>query len=77
LRVFTLTLNTLAGIEKQIWKKYRKARLTKKDNGSSITLDKYIEKLDELLQGNNLSEQQHNMLKELKSYGDNLKASLC
>jgi len=67
---------TLADIEKQIWKKYRKDRLLKENHGSSITLDEYMTKLDELLQDNNLSEQQHNMLNDLKIYGDDIEASL-
>jgi len=67
---------TLADIEKQIWNKYRKDRLTKENNGSSITFEKYMKKLEEFLQDTNLTEQQHNMLKELKSYGESIKASL-
>ncbi len=67
---------TLADIEKQIWNKYRRDKLTKENHGSSITLDNYMKKLDELLQDNNLTEQQHNMLEELKTYGNNIKASL-
>jgi exodeoxyribonuclease I len=66
---------TLADIEKQLWNKYRKNKLTKTDNGSSITLDDYMKKIDELLQDSNYSEQQHNMLNDLKSYGEGIKAS--
>ena len=66
---------SLAEIEKQIWDKYRKDKLTKENHGSSITLDKYMIKIDELLNSSDYSEQ-HAMLNDLKTYGMNIKNNL-
>ena len=68
--------DTLADVEQQIWKKYRKAKLTKENHGSSITLDEYMNRLDELLNDSNLSGQQKIMLADLKDYGTSIKNSL-
>jgi len=66
---------TLAEIEQQLWHKYRKNKLTKDNNGSSITIDNYLKKMDELLNDSELKDQ-HNMLNELKVYGEGIKNSL-
>jgi exodeoxyribonuclease I len=66
---------TLAEIEQQIWNKYRKDKFLKKGNGGSITISDYMNKLDTLLNDNELSNQ-HDLLNELKTYGENIKNSL-
>jgi len=67
---------SLAEIEQKIWNKYRKDKLTKENNGSNITLDQYMNKIDELLCNSEFTEQQHAMLNDLKAYGIDIKNSL-
>jgi exodeoxyribonuclease-1 len=68
--------HTLADIEQKIWHKYRKDKLTRENNGSSITLSEYINKIDNLLNNCDLSAQQRNTLNDLKAYGVDIGNSL-
>ena len=67
--------DTLTDAEQKAWNKYRKNKLTKKECGSSITIDVYSNKIDALLNDNELSNQ-HDLLNELKTYGEHIKNSL-
>ena len=60
---------TLDNAEQQRWQEYKIDRFTREDGGGSITLDAYMQRIDELLTSDDYDDAQKAMLKELKDYG--------
>ena len=67
---------TLTEIEQKLWHQYRKDKLTRSNNGSSLTLDEYLNKINKLQEKNELTDQQNNLLHDLKNYGLEIKKIL-
>lgn len=68
--------DSLSVEEQQQWQSYRKQRLTNPDGGGSITLKDYMQRLDDLIRSNASSDENRNLLNELKEYGQQLQQSL-
>ena len=65
---------TLDADEQQRWQAYRKDRFTRDDGGASITLDAYMQRIDELMASGDYDHKQRSMLAELKAYGESIAA---
>lgn len=62
--------------EQQQWQAYRKQRLIEPDGGGSITIENYMQRLDELMQSDVADDENIKLLNELKKYGQQLQQSL-
>ncbi|MDH5571544.1 MAG: exodeoxyribonuclease I [Gammaproteobacteria bacterium] len=67
---------TLNQEENLAWQAYRKHRLLDENGGGSMTLDAYMNKLDELSNNSELTESKKQLLNALRDYGNRIKASL-
>lgn len=67
---------TLTPDERNRWQKFRIQRLTDANGGGSLTLAAYFETLDTYLVDQSLSQEKRDLLLQLRSYGQQLEASL-
>ncbi|MEJ2405184.1 MAG: exodeoxyribonuclease I [Candidatus Thiodiazotropha sp.] len=62
--------DTLNGAEREHWDEYRHARLTERDGGGSITLDEYLQRLDQLEADPGLSEDRRALIPQLLEWAE-------
>jgi len=67
---------TLDAREQQRWQEYKRDRFTRADGGASITLDDYMQRIDELLASNDCDASQKTLLAELKAYGESIRTEM-
>lgn len=68
--------DTLSDEERQQWQAFRRECFYNEDTGSSLTLDSYFQRIDELMAAPNMSLPQLQLLIQLKEYGLTQQASL-